>query len=338
MSSKTSQLQIRVSPEQKEALKRLAASAGRSVSSYVLATVLPPTHLEFGQQVRAVRGASDRRKALSDFSLYLSRISQADFASAIREVDLDGLSLLLQNYVAAMVEDEARARGSVEPAWSEDVEAPSHPHFAWDLRSLRPHLLRVTPAALKRRNVYAALAGPPQPTHVHSDRVAQLSELSSELARVDVLAELCVVGGAVMIVAFTAKPPTRRMRSLFQKTDLVRSAASRLSEKLGLPADWLNDAARSLVQSPRALGGFYEDQNLRIFAARPDYTLAMKVACGPYEDEEGNARARLRGDVRYLLRFLDIHEAAEARRLINRYFNERQVPPDVDRQLVVAFN
>lgn len=182
MSTKTSQLQIRVSPEQKSALRRLAADAGQSISAYVMATVLPPTHLEFGQKVRAVRGAADRVNALSDFAVYLSHLLRSEFSGTVREVDLDGFPDLLKNYVAALVEDEARTRGLTEPTWTHGVESPARPHFAWDLRSLRPHLLRLTPASLKRRNVYAAVAGVVRPAEAHSELSSRLTEFSTELA------------------------------------------------------------------------------------------------------------------------------------------------------------
>ena len=66
MQTKTSQLQIRVSPEEKSALKRLAASAGQSVSSYVLSRVLPSAELEFtGIYSRLSRTGVNHRATLA---------------------------------------------------------------------------------------------------------------------------------------------------------------------------------------------------------------------------------------------------------------------------------
>lgn len=335
MSAKTSQLQIRVSPEQKSSLRRLAADAGQSISAYVLATVLPPTHQEFGQRVRAVRGATDRRKGLSDLAFYLSQLGDSEFSGTVREIDLDGFPPLLQNHVAAMVEDEARTRGASEPSWTHAVDSPPRPHFAWDLRSLRPHLLRVTPAAFKRRNIYTAVTGATRPAERPSERVSRLLELSSELAKADVLAELCLVGGAVITIALRAKPETRRMRSLFRETSAVRDAADVVAGRRGLAPDWLSNDARGVVASGGVLGHFHEDPNLRIFTARPDYTFAMKVASSPLEIGEQD-EASSRADVRYLLRVLDVLDAPTARALLHPYFNERQLPPDVDARLIAV--
>ena len=64
MGTKTSQLQIRVTPEQKEALKRLAADAGISVSKYVLACALPSGQLEFARHIQALRNHQHRPRRL----------------------------------------------------------------------------------------------------------------------------------------------------------------------------------------------------------------------------------------------------------------------------------
>ena len=46
VSTKTSQLQIRISPSQKEMLKRMADQAGLSLSAYVLSRALPSVRRE----------------------------------------------------------------------------------------------------------------------------------------------------------------------------------------------------------------------------------------------------------------------------------------------------
>jgi len=156
MGTKTSQLQIRVSPDQKESLKRLAAEADQSVSEYVLATVLPSAGLEFEAHIDGLRGTGLSPKALSDLVLYLSDLSVTGFAAATAAPDLSELSVLLQNYVAAAVEQEAGHKGVDPPTWTHAVEPLPEPAFAWRLPSLQPHLMRVTPLAFKRRNVFVA--------------------------------------------------------------------------------------------------------------------------------------------------------------------------------------
>jgi hypothetical protein len=154
MSSKTSQLQIRVSPEQKRALKLLAERAGLSTSAYVLSIALPGGSPEFTRRVQALSAGRDRPNALSDLGFYLAAIPPETFLRAISEVDFGKLSPLLRNYAAAAVEQECARRRAPIPSWATDVEPPARPHFAWELRSLRPHLTRVSPPAFKRRNLF----------------------------------------------------------------------------------------------------------------------------------------------------------------------------------------
>ena len=60
MSMKSEQLQIRVTPRQKVALKRSAAAAGVDVSTYVLSRVLPPSHDRFAEILSALRADAYR--------------------------------------------------------------------------------------------------------------------------------------------------------------------------------------------------------------------------------------------------------------------------------------
>ena len=163
MSTKTSQLQIRVTPEQKQALKRLAADAGQSVSKYVLATVLPSAQLEFGKRVQALRTHAQRMAALGELRSFLTDLGPDEVGEAIADVDLEDLAPVLQNYAAATVEQVVKERDLALPSWVARVEPLDRPHFAWDVRGLWPHLMRITPLTFKRRNVFVDAAEPAAP-------------------------------------------------------------------------------------------------------------------------------------------------------------------------------
>jgi uncharacterized protein (DUF1778 family) len=159
VNTKTSQLQIRVTPEQKATLKRLAAEAGTSVSSYVLSAVLPPTQAEFQEQLSRVHAAPVRSGALAAFLSFLGGLSDDEFPGAVAEANLDTIPLLKQNLIAAGVEQEASRRGLRPPVWTNAVAMPERPYFAWDLWSLRPHLMHRTPLAFKRRTLFLTAPG-----------------------------------------------------------------------------------------------------------------------------------------------------------------------------------
>jgi len=154
MSPKTEQLQIRVSRAQKAAIRRLARRAGRTVSSYVLARVLPEGRMRFGGILHALREDEEPRFALADLNDFLSGLLPHEIADSVGDADLEGLTPHLRNTVAAMVEHAAWRMDVDPPSWAADVEPLGEPHFAVPFPSLRPYLLRVSPVAFKRRNLF----------------------------------------------------------------------------------------------------------------------------------------------------------------------------------------
>jgi len=154
MLAKSAQLQIRVTPAQKAALKRLASRAGLDVSSYVLARALPDVRARFRSILRELEYEADRRFALAELNEFLTGLSPAQFRDAVADVELQGLSHLVQNYVAAMVEQAASRKGQPSPSWAGDIEPVNEPYFAVPFPRLRPHLLRAAPVAFKRRNLF----------------------------------------------------------------------------------------------------------------------------------------------------------------------------------------
>ncbi|MBI3047075.1 MAG: DUF1778 domain-containing protein [Acidobacteria bacterium] len=154
MAARSAQLQIRITPARKAALKRRARAAGVDVSTYVLSRALPNARERFHEIVAALRQGADHRFALAELNDFLTGVPRAEFHDAVSDADLRGLSPLLQNYVAAMVEQAASRKGAAPPAWAREVEPIDEPYFAVPFPRLRPHLLRAAPVAFKRRNLF----------------------------------------------------------------------------------------------------------------------------------------------------------------------------------------
>ncbi|MGH7564408.1 MAG: plasmid mobilization protein [Gemmatimonadota bacterium] len=154
MTTKSQQLQVRLTPAQKTALKRLARRAGLDVSSYVLSRVLPEARSRLDGILRALRREENQRFALAELNDFLHDLAPVQFGDAVAHVELEGLSSFLQNYVAAMVEQAANQKGQAPPPWVREVEPLEKPYFAAPFSSLRPHLLRAAPIAFKRRNIF----------------------------------------------------------------------------------------------------------------------------------------------------------------------------------------
>lgn len=153
-STKTQQLQIRVTPEQKSALARLARRAGQDVSSFVLSRALPSAALRFGETLSALGDPDRCRFALAELNDLLTGLAPRELAEVTGDADLGGLSPYLRNYVAAMVELAAHQKRVAPPEWVREVRPLEEPHFATPLEGLRLHLLRASPVPFKRRNIF----------------------------------------------------------------------------------------------------------------------------------------------------------------------------------------
>lgn len=153
MATKTQQIQIRVTPQQKALLKRQAAAAGQELSGYLLARALPSVQGRFDRLV-AQLGSEDSRFALAELHDLLAGCPPLLFAEAVKSPPPGELSPYLTNYLAAMVEQAASQKRLSPPAWTRRVPPLATPHFATPLVSLRLHLLRSAPVPFKRRNIF----------------------------------------------------------------------------------------------------------------------------------------------------------------------------------------
>jgi uncharacterized protein (DUF1778 family) len=153
--ARSEQLQIRVTPREKAQLKRFARAAGWDVSAYVLVRALPSEGRLVAALVEELRDDKRVRFALAELNDLLSELAGSEIISATGSVDLSALAPWIQNYVAAMIEHAAHVKGVTPPGWTRNVSPLDEPHFATSLKSLRTYLLRTTPVAFKRRNIFA---------------------------------------------------------------------------------------------------------------------------------------------------------------------------------------
>jgi hypothetical protein len=145
--------------------------------------------------------------------------------------------------------------------------------------------------------------------------------LSQELGRSGTEGELFLVGGAVMCLAYAARPSTQDVDAVFRPPTQVREAAARVAVLARVKADWLNDAVKGFMSSRGDFAPFLELDHLRIMVAQPEYLLAMKCLAlrigAEFHDED---------DVRYLLRLLEIHTYEKAVAVITKYYAMERFP------------
>lgn len=149
-----------------------------------------------------------------------------------------------------------------------------------------------------------------------------LAQLDAELAGQGVLAEMLMVGGAVMTLVFQAREQTRDIDAVFEPVAPVREAVVRIAEREALSPDWLNDAVSGFLSTEGRYDPYFEGAGLRVFVARAEYLLAMKIlAQRPAE------QSRDFDDIRFLCRYLNITTLVAALDVVERYYPVTRLEP-----------
>src|SRR5207342_832651 len=78
--------------------------------------------------------------------------------------------------------------------------------------------------------------------------IAALTALAGELERRGVSAEMYVVGGAAIALAYDERRSTRDIDAVFEPKATVYEAAAVIAEDLDLPGGWLNDAVKGFLE------------------------------------------------------------------------------------------
>jgi uncharacterized protein (DUF1778 family) len=152
-STKTEQLQIRVTRSEKESIQRAAARAGLDVSAYVLGRVSSPAAEEFAR-LTAATGQPEASYAFAELNGLLTRLSVPELREAIAAGIPRSLSPQMANTIAAMVELACAKHQLALPGWVREIPPLDEPLFGSTLQSLRLHLLRHSPPPFRRRNIF----------------------------------------------------------------------------------------------------------------------------------------------------------------------------------------
>lgn len=145
--------------------------------------------------------------------------------------------------------------------------------------------------------------------------------LNDELAREGTKGEVGLVGGAAMVLCFNARAATRDVDAVFEPAARLRAAAARVAIAHGLPADWLNDAAKGFMPAdtqPRKV--LLDLPNLSVWVPPPGYLLAMKAIAARLDSHDAQ-------DLRRLIRHMGLSRAQEVLEVVENYYPRNQIPP-----------
>ena len=136
--------------------------------------------------------------------------------------------------------------------------------------------------------------------------VELLDELSKELSFSRTRAQVYVVGGAAIALAFDISRFTKDVDVLITRAheDLIK-AAQTVARNNDLPESWLNEVAIGILPArtdPNARSVYYSPC-LTVSSASARHLLAMKIQAG---------RGKDRADIKFLMKHLELQSADEA--------------------------
>jgi hypothetical protein len=145
-----------------------------------------------------------------------------------------------------------------------------------------------------------------------------LDDLSAELARHGARADLFLVGGAAIAVAYDSARSTRDLDAVFLPTEVVRQAAMAVAERRGLAKDWLNDAVKGFIPGPDPdAQRYYQSDALTVDVASARYLLAMKLFSSRVENDAD--------DIMFLYRQLGFTTVDEGLALVESVYRGRPI-------------
>jgi predicted nucleotidyltransferase len=144
--------------------------------------------------------------------------------------------------------------------------------------------------------------------------------LGDRLVRRGVVADLFIVGGAAMALAYDANRVTRDVDATFVPHGVVLEEARSVAEAMGLPPWWLNEQASAYVSAEKDDGKreVFDHPGIRVMAASPEHVFAMKAFAARSRDEE---------DLRTLAELIGITTTNAAIDLCERFFPTEPLPP-----------
>ena len=147
-----------------------------------------------------------------------------------------------------------------------------------------------------------------------------LERLSEELERRSIGAELFVVGGGAMALAYTRRRTTRDLVAIFEPKSAVYDAVRTVAQDLSLPEVWLNDAVKAFLpgDDPERKVAFRTPW-LTVSVASPRYLLAMKLLAARVDQDAD--------DIVDLYRLCGFTTADEGMDLVAAFYPDRPIEP-----------
>jgi hypothetical protein len=152
-----------------------------------------------------------------------------------------------------------------------------------------------------------------------SDIENALLKLNEALARKELKGEICLYGGAVMCLAYNARPSTKDVDAIFHPSSELRELIKRVGEDLNLGPHWLNDGVKGfVVEHPRKI--LFQMSHLQVYVPEPEYLLAMKVLAARADTSDAD-------DVRFLIKKVGLTQPEQVFKILEQYYPANRIRP-----------
>jgi hypothetical protein len=149
-----------------------------------------------------------------------------------------------------------------------------------------------------------------------------LSLLNEQLQINGVTGEVCIVGGAAMILAFGSRESTRDIDALLMTPASVRTAVQQVAEAGGLSSNWLNDGAKGFASElSTEMKEVLNFSHLRVVAPPAAYILAMKCLAARVGLDEHDKE-----DTKFLIMHIGLRSPNAVLENVEKYYPKERIP------------
>ncbi|GBU22017.1 hypothetical protein R80B4_01919 [Fibrobacteres bacterium R8-0-B4] len=147
-----------------------------------------------------------------------------------------------------------------------------------------------------------------------------LEILGRKLEKSGLRGEIILAGGAAMCLVHSARDATKDIDALYEPKSEIHALAEKIANEHDLPQNWLNDGVKGFMGGNVETVEFMRTGGLKISAVTPEYLLAMKLMSSRVEGQDY-------GDIKFLLRKLNIRTYEDAVSVIKRFFPSDRILP-----------
>ena len=160
------------------------------------------------------------------------------------------------------------------------------------------------------------------PIFSKNELARMLSLLNEQLQKNGVTGEVCIVGGAAMILAFGSRASTKDIDALVIAPASVRTAVAQVGEANGFPPNWLNDGVKGFGSGQEIeVKEILKFSHLRVVTPPAEYILAMKCLAARVGLDEHDKE-----DAKFLIQHIGIRNPDAVLEIVEKYYPKERIP------------